>query len=86
MNTTTTKTSVTKRGEVEHASGKESMVHAKIKKHPLILFMREPLESYKRVRELIAGGGESERRGSFVGLRSKEARVANQELTQGQHR
>ena len=49
------------REKVGHASEKKNVVHAKIKKHPLFLFGREPLKSYKRMKRAhcLEGGLET---------------------------
>ena len=40
-------------GNVEHEGGKKAWYVSKYKKHPLILFVSEPLHTYKRVNRLI---------------------------------
>ena len=45
------------------------MVHAKIENHQLILFMREPLETYKRVKRAHCLGGKGETRRSDAEVR-----------------
>ena len=58
------------------------MVHVKIKTHPLILLVRKPLKSYKRMNRTHCLGGKREgEMWKLYVLISEEARVVNQEAT-----